>query len=300
LRCLVLGANGFIGSHIVDLLKSKFSYVASFARSSYFYNGEVKSYIGDFKNNDALENALVGHDCVIHSISSSTPAIASADPKFDVEANLLPTIYLVQAMAKHNVRKLIYISSGGTVYGNPKSLPVNECDALNPISIYGATKVAVENYLIILCAQFDIELAIVRPSNPFGPRQYCKGAQGLIATLLDNAIKEKPIVLFDNGKAIRDYIYIDDFTQAIYQIIKLNAVGIYNISSNTGYSIETITCLVEKVTGYDFERILKPKREFDSNEIVVDSTKAKTDLNWSPVVPIETGIKKQFDSMVEV
>jgi UDP-glucose 4-epimerase len=206
----------------------------------------------------------------------------------------------VQAMARKNVRKLVYISSGGTVYGNPISLPVNESAVLNPISIYGATKVAVENYLTILCAQLDIDLTIVRPSNPFGPRQYCKGAQGLIATLLDKAIYKQPIMLFDEGKAIRDYIYIDDLVQAIYQIINRGAVGIYNISYNSGYNVEDITSLVEQVTGHYFARILKPKREFDIVEIVLDSAKAQKDLDWKPMVEIEEGINRQFTWMLNI
>jgi UDP-glucose 4-epimerase len=203
-------------------------------------------------------------------------------------------------MAKKNVKKLVYISSGGTVYGNPSSLPVNELAVLNPVSIYGATKVAVENYLTILCAQLDIDLTIVRPSNPFGPRQYCKGAQGLIATLLDKAIKKQPIILFDQGKAIRDYIYIGDLVQAIYQIIKQGAVGIYNISYNSGYSVENITSLAEQVTGHCFDRNLKPKREFDIDEIVLDSSKAQKELDWKPMVAIEEGINRQFNWMVNI
>lgn len=297
MKCLVLGANGFIGSHLTDLLKQKTGYAASFARKEYLYNPDVKSYVGDFSNKEALEAALIGHDCVIHSVSSSTPAIAAADPRFDIEANLLPTIFLVQAMARKNVKKLVYISSGGTVYGNPLHLPVSEQTELKPVSVYGATKVAVENYLSILCTQLKIDLTIIRPSNPFGPRQYNKGSQGLIATLLDKAIKKQPIILFDNGNAIRDYIYIDDLIEAIYKSVIQGVTGIYNISYDAGYSVSNIKKCIEDITLHRFECNFLPKRDFDIDEIILDSTLARKKLNWKPTTTIEAGIQKQFNWM---
>jgi len=297
-RCLVLGANGFIGSHVVDLLASKFGHVSSFARSTYkFKNNQVTSFTGDFLDSSALEHALEGHDCVIHSISSSTPALAAEDPVFDVSANLLPTLSLVKSMAKKNVKKLIYLSSGGTVYGNPSELPVSESALISPVSVYGSTKAAIENYLQILCEQYGIALVILRPSNPYGPRQFNKGSQGLIATLLHKAIKKESIVLFDEGKAIRDYIYIDDLALAIYKSIITNTTGVYNISSGIPLSVFAIKELVEKITEYQFIFSLYPKREFDIDEIVLDSTKAQKLLDWQPVVEIESGICKQFNWM---
>ena len=218
MKCIILGANGFIGSHIVDFLKKEFGYSASFAKNNYRYDNEVTSFNGNFNNYESIENAISGHDCVIHSISSSTPAIASQNPMLDIHANLLPTISLVHAMAKKKIKKLIYLSSGGTVYGNQVMLPVNENTELKPSSIYGATKISIENYITILCKQERIDLTIIRPSNVYGPRQLFKGAQGLIAALLEKAIKKQTITLFDNGHSVRDYIYIDDFVYAIYKI----------------------------------------------------------------------------------
>ncbi|KAA1162953.1 NAD-dependent epimerase/dehydratase family protein [Pseudoalteromonas distincta] len=300
MRCLVLGANGFIGSHLVDSLVDEFEYAGSFARSKYKYNTKcVESFIGDFKDIKALEASLIGHDCVVHSISSSTPSVASKDPILDIENNILPTIKLIDAMVTVGVERLVYISSGGTVYGDPDKLPIIEESMLNPISIYGVTKVAIEKYIQVLCQQNGINLTIFRPSNPFGPRQTSSGNQGLIATLLESSITNKPIDVYDSGNAVRDFIFIDDLSKAIMLAVRNNISGVFNIGFGKGYSVKEVISTIERITQYEFVKNNLPKRSFDINEVVLDIMKARTELKWQPKVDIVEGINSHFDWLLK-
>lgn len=299
MKCLVLGGSGFIGSHIVDELYNQGVDVLSFGRRPGGYDSPVKHITGNFLNTDELDNSLTEVNVVVHSISTTVPASAAEQPIYDIETNLLGTIKLVQRMFVKGVSKLVYLSSGGTVYGNPNCTPVTEEALLAPLSTYGATKVAIECHLQVLCRQFDIDLVIIRPSNPFGPRQGGAGIQGLIATLINKALTGKTVTIYGDGLNIRDYIYVGDVAKAISLSITKSITGIFNIGYGTGYTINQIIEFVEQETGIVIKKRFAKERSFDVREIVLDSSKAESELSWNCHIDISKGIKLQLNWLKE-
>jgi dTDP-4-dehydrorhamnose reductase len=185
--CLVVGGNGFIGSHLVDALRAAGRavrvYDAGAPRGDTDWTG-VDYRQGAFADEAALGAALDGVDAVFHLVSTTVPSTSNADPRADVQGNLLGSLGLMQAMMARDVRRIVFFSSGGTVYGNPRVLPVPEDHPLEPISSYGVVKVAIERYLLMYGRLGVLDPLILRPGNPYGPRQGAAGIQGVIPAFL--------------------------------------------------------------------------------------------------------------------
>ena len=219
MNILVLGGHGFIGSHVVEALISAGHTLRVFARKPAEFQYDAEWFAGDFLDRGKLSEALVDIDAVVHCISTTVPATSSSDPVYDIQSNLIGTVELLRLMQAQDVNRLVYLSSGGTVYGNPLSTPVREDSSLSPISSYGAVKVAVEKFIEIAKVNWNIEPVILRPSNPFGERQGHKGVQGLISTALNNVITSKPTVIYGDGSAVRDYIYVKDVADLVCKVL---------------------------------------------------------------------------------
>ena len=177
MKILVLGGNGFLGSHIVEELLSHNHDVRVFDRSvnkAHLPFPNVYYYWGDFSDSLLIAEALESVDLVIHCISTTMPSTSNRNPTLDIQQNLITTVNLLESMTRAGVKRLIYLSSGGTVYGSPKQLPVNEDHALNPICSYGVVKVAIENYIGMFKALYGLKPIILRPSNPM---VYVKGTR---------------------------------------------------------------------------------------------------------------------------
>lgn len=299
MKVLVIGGAGFIGSHIVDELIARNFKVRIYGRSLVKYNEAAEFCVGDFLDVSRLAEALVGIDVVVHSLSTMVPATSALAPDEDVKSNLLGTIKLLDLMKQRSISRLIYLSSGGTVYGNPYINPVLEAAVLNPISTYGAVKVAIEAFINVAQVEWGLEPVIFRPSNPYGERQGGKRAQGLMSYLLRSAIQRQPITIFGDGGVIRDYIYVTDLARLIAQAVERNVCGIFNAGSGAGYSISNIVDVVEKETSYRFEKNYLPARPFDVKEIVLDCSKAKSEFNWNCITPLEDGVALQFAFMLK-
>lgn len=291
MRVLVLGGHGFIGSHIVESLIDKGYRVRVFARHSPGFHYEAEWFNGDFLDKSKLSEALIGMDAVIHCISTTVPVTSASDPVFDITSNLIGTVELLRLMQLHKVPKLVYLSSGGTVYGNPLSTPVCESAPLNPVSSYGAVKVSIEKFIGISESMWGVKSVIMRPSNPFGERQGHKGVQGLISTILNNIIKRQPTTIYGDGSAVRDYIYVKDLANLVCKSLMFERTGIYNAGSGTGYSVSQIINLVESVTGMSVPVVKAAAREFDVKEIVLNTHSAMSTFNWYPKTSIDEGIR---------
>jgi UDP-glucose 4-epimerase len=296
---LILGGNGFIGSHIVDALLEAGFQVRIFARQSSQISINAEIFIGDFLDKAKLSEALIGIDAVIHCISTTVPATSALDPLNDVNTNLIGTIELLRLMHAQRIRRLIYLSSGGTVYGNPTRTPVHESTPLNPISNYGAVKVAIEKFIGVSQINQGILPTIVRPSNPYGERQGHKGVQGLISTVLHNYFKKLPTKIYGDGSVIRDYIYVKDVANLVTRMVDSEHCGVYNAGSGIGYSINQIISTIEQITGSAVKREYSPSRGFDVKEIVLDSSLAHKEFKWKPETSIDVGIKMQYEWLKE-
>jgi UDP-glucose 4-epimerase len=295
MKILVLGGRGFIGSHIVESLYKESHDVRILAkeRSAFQHRGEW--ICGDYLDKEILRKALANVDAVIHCISTTVPATSALNPIYDIETNLIGTVNLMQLMQEANVSQLIYLSSGGTVYGDPEVNPVDESHSLNPISSYGAVKVAIEKFIQISQRSWGLTSVILRPSNPYGERQGHNGVQGIVSTVLNNIIQRKTTDIYGDGSAIRDYIYVKDVSSLVCKVIGSDRTGVYNAGSGVGYSVLDVIGAIERATGETVELNYKPSRGFDVKSIILDSNKAYEHFGWKASVSLDAGIKKHYD-----
>ncbi len=293
MKALVLGGNGFIGSHLVKaLLKSKIS-VRVFDNSSDKLDhlvSDIEFHCGSFSDSDKIFKALHGIDVVYHLISTSLPGTSNLDPVSDIEGNLIATIRLLENMDKLDIQKIVYLSSGGTVYGNPAQDIVSEIHPISPLCSYGIVKNTIENYLVMFQNLYGLSPIILRPSNPFGPGQGHIGVQGVITTFFNHIKLGENINIWGDGSNVRDYIYISDLIDLCVKAGISKKTGIYNAGMGQGCSLNDLVIKITAVTGISPMVKYHAERAFDVKQIVLDITKAKQAFNWSPSVSIEDGL----------
>lgn len=295
---LVLGGNGFIGSHLVDRLLSDGANVRVFSHSPETFRSSLNSvdYVhGDFSDNTAVEKALIGVDAVYHLISTSLPSSSMSDPVGDIEGNLVNTVRLLESMRKTGVNRLVYLSSGGTVYGIPQHIPIAETHPQAPISSYGVIKSTIEKYISMYHHLYGLNFITLRVSNPYGPRQGHSGVQGVIGTFLQNIHAGKQIEIWGDGKIIRDFISIHDLTDLCVKAAKSDRNGVYNAGVGLGISILDLLAEISSVTGLDINPDFKPRRAYDVPEVVLDIAKAKSEFDWAPRVTLRDGLQEYWN-----
>lgn len=297
MKYLVLGGNGFIGSHLVKALCKDGHFVRVFDRStsgSELVSENIEHITGDFTDRFAIAEALAGIDVVYHLISTTVPSTSNLDMVNDIETNLVATLRLLKIMIDVGVNKIVFFSSGGTVYGNPSVNPIPETHQLNPICSYGIVKVAIEKYLFLFNQLHGLEYNILRVSNPYGANQQHYGVQGVIPTFLLKALRNEPITIWGDGTIERDYIYIDDLIDASVKAGKRMHNDVFNIGSGVLISINDIINTIEEVTKKKFEVNKLPQRNFDVQSISLDCLHAKTQLDWMPICELKEGVLENW------
>lgn len=297
MKALVLGGSGFIGSHVVDRLLASGVDVRVFDRQPERHRAPVPGVdyrFGSFDDPFAVAEAVDGVDLVYHLICTTVPSTSNLDPAADVQSNLVSSVRLFECMAERGPKRIVFLSSGGTVYGNPTSSPVVEDHPLQPISSYGVLKVTIERYLFMYQHLHGLEPLVLRPSNPFGPRQGHVGVQGLVPTFLARARAGEPLVVFGDGSIVRDYLYIDDLASLCVGAGLSRETGIFNVGSGRGHSILDIVEFVRAATELDPVVQHVDARDFDVREIVLDVSRARAAFDWSPSVDIEDGIRAHW------
>jgi len=299
MRSLLLGGNGFIGSHLVDKLLAKGHSVRVFDKYEEHYRrplAQVDYRFGDFGNRGLLPNILDGIDTVFHLINTTLPKTSNDDPVFDVQSNVIETLFLLEQCVSKGIKKIVFISSGGTIYGRPANLPVAEASSTEPECSYGITKLAIEKYLSLFNRLYGLNYTIIRPSNAYGSRQNPSGIQGVISVFLGKLAKNEPIEIWGDGEVVRDYIYITDLVAGIHKAAIIDTTDrIFNLGSGVGYSLNQIVDAMRTVTGMDVKIRYKDKRMFDVPKIVLDINKARELLSWTPCTPLITGIRETWD-----
>jgi len=305
-KCIIYGGGGFIGSHIAeDLLSNNmdvtlFDKLNSSKKNVEHILNQIDFIEGDFNNKIDIKNSLKNKDYVIHLVSSTLPADSNLNPFYDVESNLISSLNLFEECVKQKVKKVIFISSGGTIYGDPKKLPIDENHPTNPTCSYGIIKLTIEKYLELYKELKGLNYTILRFSNPFGERQNPNLSQGLIAKLLYKIKNNIPIEIWGNGKVIRDYFYIKDGVKAVHKAIKTNSkVNLFNISSGKGYSINQILDKFRRVLNLDFEVNYLPARSFDVKTNILDNRQAMKYLKWKPEINFNTALKNTWRYLLD-
>ncbi len=293
---LILGASGFLGKNLtLRLLQNENNYIRTFSRDLSFYDlnsEQIEKINGDFRNYQYFENLTKNIDIVYHLISTSIPNSKLSLTK-DLEDNVNSTIKLLSSCVKNGVKKIIFISSGGTVYGSSSGVPFRETDQTNPINSYGIQKLLIEKYLHLYYYQNNLDYRIIRLSNPYGRFQNPQGSVGLVTKFVYNNINNLPITIYGDGNIIRDYIDIDDTIQGFIDIENSELDSkLYNLGSGIGHSINDVVNLIEETTDNRFKKIYIAKRSGDTDYNVLDISRYNQISSLHYPQSIESGIKK--------
>jgi UDP-glucose 4-epimerase len=298
-RCLVVGGKGFIGSHLVDALVAQGTPVCVFDRADALAltaentNARVEWCDGDFASGAGLAAALAGCDTCFHLVSTTLPGSSNADPVFDVQSNVVGSIRLLEEAVRAGVRKVVFVSSGGTVYGTPRYVPIDEAHPTDPISSYGIAKLAIEKYLRLFQTLHGLDYAILRPSNPFGERQRIQASQGAVAVFLGKALKGETVEIWGDGSVVRDYLYIGDLIAALLAAQRYSGPErIFNIGSGDGLSLNQLLDGIAQVTGRKVERRYLAARAFDVPANVLAVDRARQALGWAPATTFLDGLAR--------
>jgi UDP-glucose 4-epimerase len=302
-KCLVLGGRGFIGTHLIDALLDLGYIVRCFDRpniqplhKSHLENSRFELREGDFVSEADIAGALEGCDICFHLAFTTLPKSSNTDPVFDIESNVVGTVRLLTQAVQSGLRKIVFVSSGGTVYGVPKRTPLFETDATDPVCSYGITKLAIEKYLHLFHVLHGLEYTVLRIANPFGEGQRVHASQGAVAVFLAKILQGQPIEIWGDGSVVRDYIYIRDVVDALLAALERTTdERVFNIASGQGRSLNELIDSIESVTGCTAKRCYLPSRQFDVPVNVLQITRAKELLGWSPKTSFETGLKNFAD-----
>lgn len=297
MNALVIGGSGFIGSHLVDALIARGHSVRVFDRAPERFRSlpEGAEYVaGEFDDADALKGALEGVEIVLHLLSTTVPSTSNLDPVADIQGNLVNSVRLLELMREADIKRLVFLSSGGTVYGIPEMDPVSEDHPLKPISSYGIVKSTIEQYLHMEHHLHGLDYTVLRASNPYGPRQGDGGIQGVIGTYLWNFAKNEPLQLWGDGSVVRDFIYVEDLADLCVRSIERNVVGCFNAGSGVGHSIREIISQISEVVGTDIQPVVKPGRGLDVPRVVLDIAKAREAFDWKPQTSLRDGIEASW------
>ncbi len=290
---LLLGG-GFLGGALAARLASEGRQVHLVSRNSSIAGQKnIAVHRGDLGDAALLGKLQPQCGTVIHLATVSTPSASAATPALELD-NLLPTLRLLNVVQGWPDTHLVYLSSGGTVYGNPARNPVAEDAPLTPLSAYGAGKVAAEGFVHALRAS-GLAATILRPANAYGPRQNLQLGFGLVRTVLQHIRDGMPLDIWGDGENVRDFVYVDDVVQAM--MLALNApldCGTYNVGSGSGHTINQVLEVARRVCGRPLSVNYHPSRSVDVREVVLDNSKIRAALGWQPKVSLEEGMQSTW------
>lgn len=299
MKILIFGGGGFIGSTIADRLLQDGHVLRIFERPrvppyrTFKTNENVEWVTGDLLSVHDLNQAIEGTDAIIHLVSTTLPKNSNDDPIYDVQSNLVGSLQMLNTMVALNVKDIVFISSGGTVYGKPEYLPIDENHPTNPGVSYGITKLAIEKYLLMYQHMYGLRPRILRVANPYGERQRIETAQGAVGVFLNRALNDQAIEIWGDGSIVRDYLHVSDVADAFACAIHYQGnSNIFNISSGYGTSLNELLDILESVLDKTIQRTYLPGRLFDVPVSILSNDAARRELGWLPKVSLYDGIRR--------
>ncbi|MFN9644985.1 MAG: NAD-dependent epimerase/dehydratase family protein [Cyanobacteriota bacterium] len=300
----VLGGGGFLGSAIVDQLLAEGHGVRVLERAHnkphrvFEANEAVEWLAGDCREPADIRTALQGASAVVHLAWSTRPKSSNDKPIFDVQSNVVASLQLLEEMQAQGVRKILFASSGGTVYGTPLRTPIDEDHPHQPTTSYGITKLTVEKYLLLAKELHGLQPIILRMANPYGERQRVEGAQGVVAAFLKRALAGEPIEIWGDGTVIRDFLHVADVSRACGAALRYEGKEcVFNIGSGAGTSLNALIGLLSELLGRELEVIHQPGRSFDVKSNVLCCQRARRELNWAPTIAMAEGLRRTLEWM---
>ena len=296
---LVTGASGFIGSHLVQRLVAEGCEVVGIdidTAQRPTPDGATVERV-DIRDGDAVRRVIseTRPRAVYHLAAQASVAVSMREPEVDIDTNVVGTVRLARAAIEAGVGRFVFFSTGGALYGEPKHVPVSEDAPPQPESVYGASKLAAERYLRLLCDAANVDLAILRPANIYGPGQDPHGEAGVVAIFAALMLAGEPATIFGDGSQQRDYIYIDDALDAAL----LAATGEPTtclIGSGFGTTTREIFDLVAAASRYDREPVFAAERPGDIQRITLDASRAADVWGWRPRTALAEGLAVTVDS----
>lgn len=300
---LIIGGAGFIGSNLTQLLSNHNYNITAVDQFAFEIQPDCKN-VSFVQGNITDSNFLAllfrksKFDIVIHLVSSLIPSSNYSDFNSSRDLNTFSSFELMRQMEENNVKKIIFFSSGGTVYGNNKNDIIREDSRLLPENYYGFSKLLIEEYIQLQFRLNKLKFVIVRPSNPYGNGQKTHSKQGIIAVAMGKLINNEALEIWGDGSVIRDYLHVSDLCMAIYAIIKNDSWNkIYNIGSSEGVSINGIINIIEEVSQKKLIVNYLSSRAEDVPRNVLDTTKIKNDTDWTPKIELRNGLKGLWETL---
>ena len=293
----VFGANGFIGKHVTRRLVAQGHDVVAVARQ---FDPDLESIgarlvKGDLRNAPDMDEALVGVETVVQLMGTSTPAQGNARSTEHIDNDVIPHVDFLNRCVTAGVKRFVFASSGGTVYGpTDPDRPTAETAATNPISSHGVTKLMVEHFIKLHGHLDGLQFFILRIANPFGPGQVFRHGQGLVPALMSRYEQGRPITVYGDGSAARDYLYIDDLVGAITSAVDTASPEslVLNVGSGTRHSVLEVVRTIEQVAGISFDITYAPPREADVTSIALDVSLIAEKLGWKPQIDLREGLRR--------
>lgn len=300
---LVVGGNGFIGSHVVDDLAASGHSVTAFDRFGLepprWTAGGVHALSGDFLNTADVRGAIDGHDCVIHLLSTTDPATAEDDPTLDIRTNVASTITLLQVCVEKAVGSVVFASTGGAIYGDqPGRSLFSETDPTYPVSPYAIGKLTIENYLRYFHRKHGLQSTVLRLSNPYGPRQNPAKRQGIIPIFLRQLAHGRPLTVFGDGSMVRDYIYVADLAAMIGRVVAGHpSHHTYNVGSGVGHTVLDILDSVRRVTGLEPAVEHRPLPSTFIERVVLDTQRLEAEFGPFRIRNLDDGVAATWEDI---
>lgn len=308
MNILLLGAAGFIGTNLtMELAEEQHNIITLVDRNvSYFASVKAKGftnirYIENDLNVDSdFGNIVASQDIIYHLVSTTIPATSNKHVSQEITANVVFTANLLDACVNNGVKKIVFISSGGTVYGKEVDCPLKEETPTKPISSYGVQKITIEKLLYLYRYINGLDYRIIRLANPYGPYQRPNGVLGAVSTFTYKALKNEKIIVYGDGSIVRDFIYIEDAVRAILNIVNgENIHRTFNLGCGYGTSIEEVLNTIRKTLGLDMDIEYTPARLVDVPVNYLDISRYEEAYGKLNPTSLGEGIKKTAKFMKE-
>jgi UDP-glucose 4-epimerase len=298
-KILIIGAAGFVGRHLANALAGGDRQVLALTRSAQPDPiPGVEQIVGAFDRPDDYRPFIAQASVVVHAASASTPGSTAGRPLSELSCNLAPTLALIEALQEAPDCRLVYLSSGGTLYGNTGDAAATEDSPLRPRSYHGAGKAAAEHFIRAWAAQFRGRGVILRPSNLYGPGQCLRSGFGVIPAAFDRILRNEPLTIWGDGQTVRDFLYIDDFIDLCLAVIAAPmtpGVEVVNAASGIGITLDDLLRTIEAVTGRALPRHYDPTRPVDLLRVTLDVARARSRYAWRPATSLAAGLARTWE-----
>ena len=300
MKVLVTGGAGFIGSHVVDrlVLEGHEAVVVdnlvtgkrrNITRAARFYKMDVQSW--------RLERVFRNErpNVVMHLAAQMDVRKSVEDPMFDAQVNVLGTLNVLQQAVKHGVRKVIFSSSGGAIYGEQETYPAPENHVLKPLSPYGLSKLCGEQYLSYFQRVSGLQAVSLRYANVYGPRQDPEGEAGVVAIFIQKLLNNEQAVINGNGRQTRDFVFVDDVVEANLAMMGQETQGTFNVGTGVETSVNDLFRILVQHTGSTCKEVHGPAKKGEQARSVIDCTKLRHEVSWEPKADLSEGLKKTVE-----